>query len=370
MNPNESNQSSTIYPLDDLLFIFGFTPINIYIYEIVIPIIAFIGFILCTLSLWIFFKKKFSASIYWYFRVLTLANSIHLAMAMPYGICFTPKYFPNMDTYSCVIVQWVYIPLVAFTSHLVSILEIAILLERIKIMNPFVKKNFSISPKKMILITFFSCATLIPIYALTYVPYDGGDYFYFDSNGIKRVNSFWFMSSSTLVQSKYGSILVIAVLFIKDILTLITTIILNTVSLFELKIFFKKKSLLTGRQNAIGPIPVQANGDSIRNSDVQNENKNSVKKNHIKLMLFMCLISIVERNIVVLSTVYYLFSTDYIAVILGSFLDLVFVVGPSISFFVFYHFNRDFKIEFFKVLNIFLSKMKINSTTTESLNVN
>jgi hypothetical protein len=70
------------------------------------------------------------------------------------------------------------------------------------------KKNFTISPKKMILTTFFPCASLIPIYASTYVPY-----YYFDSNGIKRVNSFWFMSSSTLVQSKYGSILIIAVLF-------------------------------------------------------------------------------------------------------------------------------------------------------------
>ena len=86
-------------------------------------------------------------------------------------------------------------------------------------------------------------------------------------------------------------------------------------------------SLLTERQNAIGPIPIQANGYSIRNSDAQNENKNPVKKNHIKLMLIMCFISIVEMIIVVLSNVYFLFSTDYIAVILGPFLDLVFVAS-------------------------------------------
>ncbi len=165
MNPNESNESSMIYPLDDLLFSFGYWPISVQTYGIIIPVIAFIGFILCTLSLGIFYKKKFSASIYWYFRVITIANLTQLAFAIPYGICYTPKYFPYMDSYLCAIVQCAYLPLLAFTSHYVAILEIGVLLERIKIMNSFVKKRFTISPKKMILITFFVCFVFNSFYS-------------------------------------------------------------------------------------------------------------------------------------------------------------------------------------------------------------
>jgi hypothetical protein len=343
MNLNKSNESTMIYPLDDLLNSIGFLPSIIYMYQIILPIVAFIGCIFCTLSLWIFFKKKFSASIYWYFRVITIDNLIQLLFAIPYGICITPKYFPNMDSYACALVQCAYLPFLAFTSHFVSILEIAVLLERIKIMNPFVKKHFTISPKKMILATFFPCASLISAYTLLYVPYFGGEFYHSDSNGIQRVNDFWFVSTSTLAQSEIGSILMIALLFVKDILTLITTIILNVVSLFELKDYIK---------------------------NVQNEIQNSKKKNHIKLILIMCFISIVERTAFVAANVYFLFSTDYIAILLGAFSDLAFVVGPSISFFVFYNFNKDFKGEFFILANKFTTKIKVIPTVAENLNEN
>jgi hypothetical protein len=343
MNPNKSNDSSTIYQLDDLLFSFGYWPITIYMYQIILPIVAFIGCILCTLSLWIFYKKKFSAPIYWYFRVITIDNLIQLLFAIPYGICTTPKYFPDMDSYACALVQCAYLPFLAFTSHFVAILQIAILFERIKIMNLFVKKHFTISPKKMILITFFPCASLISAYTLLYVPYFGGDFYYSVSNGIQRVNGFWFVSTSTLAQSEIGSILMIALLFVKDILTLITTITLNIVSLIELKNYIK---------------------------NVQNEIQNLKKKNHIKLILIMCSISIVERIAFVIANVYFLFSTDYVAYLLGAISDLAFVVGASISFFVFYNFNKDFKGEFFILANKFTSKIKVIPTVAENLNEN
>jgi len=368
MNPNESNQSSTIYPLDDLLYSLGFLPISIYICEIILPIVAFIGCILCTLSLWIFFNRKFTATIYWYFRVVTIANLIQLAFAIPYGICFTPKYFPSMNSYSCAIVQCAYIPFGNFTSHFVAILEIAILLERIKIMNPFVKKHFTISPKKMILVTFFACLLFNSIYALAVIPETGGDFFYFDSDGNKRVNTFWFVSTSPLAQSTIGSIVMIVVFFIKDVLTLITTLILNIISWFELKNYIKKRSLLIRRRNAIGPIPFESVNDSTRISDAQSETQYSKKKKNLKLILIMCLISIVERITIVTASVYFLFFTDYISILLYAFADLVYVVGPSISFFVFYQFNRDFKREFLNVVMRFISKFKEISTVTGSLN--
>ncbi len=158
-----------------------------------------------------------------------------------------------------------------------------------------------------------------------------------------------------------------SIFFIKDILTLIITLILNIVSLFEMNKYFKIRSLLIGRRNAIGPIPNESTNDSTRITNAQNEAQNAKKRNHIKLMLIMCSISIVERISIVLVNVYCLFSVDYIAFLLGTFQDLIFVLGPCISFFVFFHFNRDFKREFLIVVNKFISKIKAIPTVTDSL---
>jgi hypothetical protein len=115
------------------------------------------------------------------------------------------------------------------------------------------------------------------------VPYFGGEFYYFDSNGTKRVNSFWYLDSSTLAASEIGSIFMIALAFIRDVLTLITTIILNIVSLFELKNYLKIRSLLIGRQNAIGPsqFDVTTNSNSTRISNAQNQAQKSKMKNNI-----------------------------------------------------------------------------------------
>jgi hypothetical protein len=157
----ENENDTLIYPLDELLDSLGFLPIDIYIYQIIIPIIGSLSILLSIISIWILFDKKFTSSTYDYFKIITLSHIIQLALAIPYGMCFTPKYFPKMDSYSCAIVQSAYIPYSLFTSHFDAIVEIAILFERIKIMNLFAKKHFTIRPRKMILITFFPVFYLI-----------------------------------------------------------------------------------------------------------------------------------------------------------------------------------------------------------------
>jgi len=340
-----------VYPLDDLLDSLGFLPINIYIYGIIIPVIALIGLVLGILVVFIFFKKKFSASIYWYFRVISIANLIQLAFAIPYGICFTPTYIPSMDSYACALVQSAYIPYENFTSHFRAILEIAILLERIKIMNPFVKKHFTISPQKMILITLFPCLLFNAVYALVYVPYNGGDFYYFDSSGIQRVNSFWFVSESDLAGSPIGVYVSIGFYFVRDVLTLITTLTLNVVSMFEMSKYFKKRNVLLRRQNLVHPLSTISPIDSTSIVNTHIVRERALTRNHVELVVTMCFISIAERVTTILCDVFYLFAADYVAILFGSIVDLVLVVGPSISFFVFFHFNRDFRGEFFSIIS-------------------
>jgi len=361
MNVNDSNDSLTMLPLlDDLLGSFGFIPIVVYNYGIIMPMIAFFGLILCTLSLWIFFKKKFSASIYWYFRVILISNIIQLAFAIPYGMCYTPTYFPTMDSYSCTIIACAYIAYSNFTSHFVAILEIVILLERIKIMNPFVKKKFNISPEKMNLIIFFPCLLFNSFHPLAFIPDVGGDFVYYDSNGVEKVNTYWFVNSSALAKTSFGLICLIVFYFVRDVLTLITTLILNIFSLYEMSKYFKKRNAIFRRRNLINALSTHAPIDSTTPTGALNHNvrEKAMAKSQIKLVLIMCSISIVTRIISIISSTYYLFTIDYVATLLGAITDLVLVVGPSISFFIFYVFNKDFKKDFFSILSDFLKKAR------------
>jgi hypothetical protein len=350
MDSNNTNNDTSIYPLDELLDSLGFLPIDIYIYQIIIPIIGSLSILLSLISIWILYDKKFSASTYDYFRIITLSHIIQLAFAIPYGVCFTPKYFPKMDSYSCAIVQSAYIPYSLFTSHFDAILEIAILFERIKIMNPFVKKHFTITPQKMILITFISCLLFNSFYGIVYFPFYGGDFYYSDRNGTQRVNSFWFVSPSELAESSIGVIALIVFYVIRDVLTLITTITLNIISMYEMSHYFKTRSIKFRHTLEVHSISRHTVNNSTYTATIQNKTQASTEKNHIKLVLTMCLISILTRSVMIVCDVYYLFSLDYIATLLGALSDLVLVVGPCCSFFVFYYFNRDFKSVFGKMV--------------------
>jgi hypothetical protein len=340
MEVNNTNNSdeSIVYQLDELLDSLGLLSVDIYLYQIVIPITSLIGLLLCVLTAIILFDKKFIAPIYDYFRVITVTYIIQLTFALAYGTCFTPKYFLNMDSYSCAIVQCAYIPYSGFTSNYDSLLEIAILFERIKIINPFVKKHFTIKPRKMILATLFPCLLLNAVYGLVYVPFYGGDFYYYDAQGKYEVNSFWFISASSLADSNIGSIALIVFYFFRDILIMLVTIILNIIATIEMRNFFRDRNRIL--QNSI---TIQVANNLTYTAAGQNDSRKKSEKNAIKLVLTKCLISTITKAVVLLSDIYYLFSSDYIATLIGGITDYVLVLGPAISFFVYYHFNRDFR---------------------------
>ena len=83
----------------------------------------------------------------------------------------------------------------------------------------------------------------------------------------------------------------------------------------------------------------------------QSQKQKKSEKNYIKLGVTMCLISTIMRSALIACDVYYLFSTDYIATLLGAISDLVLVLEPAVSFFVFYHFNREFHKCFLKIVS-------------------
>ena len=371
MNLNKTyNISKQIYPLDELLNSLGILPIDIYIYELVIPIIASIGIVLCITSTWIFSRKTFltKSPINIYFRIISISYIIQLMFAVSYGLCFAPKYFPSMNSHSCSLVQCAYIPYSGFTSNFNAILDIAILFETIKVMNSLVKKHFTLKPKKMSLIAFLACALFNSIYGLVYVPFYGGDYYYYyDQNNTLRMNSLWYVSSSNIATSRVGSILILVFYLVRDILLTIVTIGSNIYSIYQMRAYFNSRDNLFGQTinlQAINAFQVTPNASL----SIQNERRKKSEKISIKLVLTRCFVSLVVRGCVAVSDFYYLFNPDYIATILGAIADLALVVGPTVSFFVFFHFNRDFRRQFFKIISKLDQKFQNICVQTEMIN--
>ena len=116
------------------------------------------------------------------------------------------------------------------------------------------------------------------------------------------------------------------------------------------KYFNQKRSLLRPQKLAIVDSQLANNNNNNNAMTAQNKRNKAVEKNHLKLVLTICFISIIIRVSCVACDVYYLFSTDHIAILLGTLSDLTLVLGPSVSFFVFYYFNRDFRMSFLNIV--------------------
>ena len=98
-NKSVSVSVQEIPSLDQLLNLLGFTEWQIITSTFVLPSLSFLGMILCALSGWIFYQKKFKDPVFFYYRLLCLVYIIHLAHNIPSGIFFAPRYFPKISTY-------------------------------------------------------------------------------------------------------------------------------------------------------------------------------------------------------------------------------------------------------------------------------
>ena len=132
--------------LDQLLDSLGFELWMTVTTTFVIPAISFIGIVFCSLSVWIFFQKNFKDTVFFYYRLLCIVYIIHLIHNIPCGLLFSPRYFPQVNTYFTSIYFIYYSCVSAFLFHFEETLQMAILLTRMKIFNSFVNQNFTAKP--------------------------------------------------------------------------------------------------------------------------------------------------------------------------------------------------------------------------------
>jgi hypothetical protein len=244
---NAGNASASIQDipnLDQLLDTLGFTEWKIIVSTFVLPSISLVGIVLCGLSAWIFFQPKFKDPVFYYYRLLCIVYIIHLAHNIPRGLLFTPRYYPQINTYFTTIYLIYFSSISTFLFHFEETLQMGILLMRMKIYMPFVKKHFLASPKILSMSFFLTCLCIDAPLAFVLKIAQLGTYFYFDSsNSEKKFATFYFFVNSDFSESLYGKfLLAVSYFFLNLILSIIVGVTLNVVSLFKYKSNVREKT--------------------------------------------------------------------------------------------------------------------------------
>ena len=200
---NQSLSPSLDALLDQLGFEMWHTIINTYI----LPPINLIGIAFCSFSLWIFSKYSFEDPIFFYFKLLSFVNIINLLHNIPACILFSPRLLPSVNTYFTSTYIIYYASVSSFLFHFEEVLQMGILLHKMKLFVPFVRKYYTARPQIISLAFFLTCLLIDLPFAFSLKIVSLGDYIYINSNGVQQKASFFYYTSSDFSQTFYGQIL-------------------------------------------------------------------------------------------------------------------------------------------------------------------
>ena len=346
--------------LDQLLVSLGFEPKITIIVTFILLLINLFGTMFCSLSAWIFFNKKFKDPSFFYYRLLCLVYIILLIHNMLRLLLYTPQYFPNINSYlsSIFIIYSSFI--MAFLFHFEGVLQIAILLDRIKLFSPFVKRHFS-ARQWIISLAFFLTCFLIdwPVLFASKV----SSYGIYYNDDLKKNVTLYYMASSQFSTTSLGRILFsFTVYFLNLFLSVFVGVTLNILSVYLYSSYIRQRRLNLDETNRVlwsSSVNQQAasstevnisNFTSVQNALTQKQRKErEIERNMFYMALNLCFISIISRTIIFISYIYYLFfpslKNSFFVFIFNSF---IYILVPTLAIFVFYSFNKIFRNAFNK----------------------
>ena len=170
--------------------------------------------------------------------------------------------------------------------------------------SPFVKKHFKARPQIISLIYFLICLLIgIPL-AFSLKISSFGDYFYFDSNGVKQFSTLHYYASSDFSQTQFGQFLIgFTSFFLHLFLSLLAGIILNIFSNITYKSHVNVKQR-EFEQLQMSSLNNQATTSREFEQQHQRERmERKIEKNMFYMALILCSISILSRFIFMISYV-------------------------------------------------------------------
>ena len=326
--------------LDNLLDSLGYDPWMTFTCSFIMPTLSFIGAILCSLSCWIFYRKCFKDQVFFYYKLMCIINIIRLIIGIPFGLLYSPRYIPQMNTFVSTIYQKYCIAVMFFLLHFDDMLQIAILLDRMKIFNSCVNKYLTFRPSSISLVFFFYCLFIgFPVL------------FSFETKPLgiyDKEQVLYHFEPSEFVKTSFGTFLLdFTHLFLNLLLTTFIGITLNILSIFQYKRYlFKRKQ----REESY-KIKYQSrkwnNRELLSRERNKEMNERNVEKNMFFMALTLCSLLIISRCTIIIGYIlfysYYSFQQTLILILLVySFITL----GPFSSTFIFYFFNKMFRHEF------------------------
>jgi hypothetical protein len=353
-NSSFSRKNISVYlSLDDLLNTLGFSQWITYTTSFIMPCISVLGLILCSLSAFIFFHRKFKDPVFFYYRLLCLLYILHVLIGIPYGLMFSPRYFPLLDTYMSSNYLVSYIITTIFLYHLEDTLQMMILLARMRIFSPFVEKHFKFSPKAVSLSIFIVCLLINLPFAFSVKVVSFGNYL--TTNGVN--DTFYRYVTSDFFETPFGQILLtFTQFFLNQFLTLAVGLTLNIISVYQYKSYLRKK-FQTFRRTKIAPNnpPNNVASNQVSNSGisivpirqemtVKERKERKAERNMFYMALTLCSIALITRFLLMILYVYYsFFYTFEFSLIVETLLYSIQTLVPTFKIFVFYSFNRIFR---------------------------
>jgi hypothetical protein len=342
--------------LDELLDSLGFKKWESITNSIVVPILCFFGSVSCSISAFIFFLKPFSEQVFFYYRLHSVLNVFTLLFNIFFGVCFSPRFMPNQDTYLCAVYNAVSIWLNHFMFHYLDVIEICILLERMKIFSPFVKKHFKAPPWTVSFILFVTCVLVDVPFLYACKPGPMGDYYFTDSMGVKQNGQLYNIIPTKIAFTFTGSLFLTISNLISNSFTLIVCVTLNVVSLIQYKSYLTQRRR-TPRDVSSQPLTL------VTKRKLKRERRS--EKNMFYMIITLCFVSIISRFAFMANFVYYLFDFTFSGgLVLNTLSKVIYNIVPSMSIFIFVSFNKIFRNEIRRIF--FLSTNDANVSTNKS----
>ena len=340
------NQTST-KSLDQLLDQLGFSMWETVVDTFILPSINLVGVALCSFSFWIFSRPAFKDPIFFYYKLLCFVNILLLMHNIPFDILFTPRYFPMINTYALSVFQIYYIVISNVLFHYGDVLQMGILLTKMKLYSPFVSRNFTARPQIISLLFFLTCLFIDSPFAFSFKIVSFESYFYFDLNGVKKTATLYQYVSSEFTSTPIGKfLLVFTEFFLNLFLSLLVGTILNFLSYIKYKYHLRQKLKEAEelQMSSIHNKPTTCR--EIEQQSRREKREHRIERNMFYMALTLCSISIVSRVLIVSGSVYLILYFSLTASVTVKVIENhIYTLVPTMSIFVYYMFNKMFRDE-------------------------
>ena len=328
----------------------SYIPMNDIIYLYPNTIITTIGSILNIFCVIIYFKKEFNLPMFFYFKVLSICNLIQNLTGIPYCICSSYRIIIEEMERTCATYVTAFIAFGSLLTYYESVLEIAILLDRLKTFNKTVKKYLKLTPQKFSLILFVICLLINIFYMLVYTPEEFVWYNY-KADGTLEKKNVWLPLPSNFASSNIGRIFTIITYIVREFFTIIFTLGLSLFLLNYMRTYFKNKSKMSKMPVLTAPNQINnVQSDSIQQKSFKNMNK--AEEKFILSIILQCSLTILTRSTFFTCCVMALFNNEAFTQIWCAIADFNILFTSAVSFFIYFFFNKLFKIEFLRLFNI------------------